>query len=158
MVQIEMYAQTVTIFWGLLIFGVKCSAIWQATILGTNKIGTYCGIEPQDPALIRELGERWLDKITAPVSRKTATPNLTTRVDHVLHAVVVAAITVTFTTLFQLLTIPAAAGASIASSHLLGDTFSVTTVSLHLVAISMLLALGLFTHINGRIQEGMRYA
>lgn len=158
MVQIEMYAQTVAIFWGLILFGIKWSAIGLAAILGTDKIGSYCGIEPQDPALIRELGERWLDNITAPVSRKIGTPNPTARVDRVLHAVIVAAITISFTTLFQLITIPAAAGASIASAHLLGSTFSVTTVSLHLVAISMLLALGLFTHLNGQIQEGARYA
>lgn len=156
--QIEMYAQTVELFWGLLMFGIKFSAIGLALILATNKIGAYCGIEPQDPEEIRELGERVLDIFTAPVSRKIATPESVTRTERFLHAGVVAVFTISVTTIFQLITIPTAAGASIAAAHLFGSTFNFTAVSLHLVAFSMLLALAIFTHANAQIQEGLRYA
>lgn len=158
MAQFELYRQVVMAFWSLLDGSFYITMYACATMLGINAVCRQFGIEPYDLGLLREIGEKLMDKITAPVSRKIATPNSATRTDRVLHALVVAGITISFTTLFQLITIPAAAGASIASAHLLGSTFSVTTVSLHLVAISMLLALGLFTHINGQVQEGMRYA
>lgn len=158
MEQIEMYKQVLVIFWSLLLLGIRFSAVLQATCQVMNKICEYCGMEPQDPTVSREIGEEWLGKIAEPFLRKVSVPDSLTRMDITIYGVVAGAFTIIITTTFQLITIPTIAGLSIVSANIFDSTFSVTTATFYLVAFSMVFSVGLFTHIYSRALEEARYA
>lgn len=156
--QIEMYKQVLVIFWSLLLLGIRSSAVLHASCRAMNKICGYCGMEPQDPAVIREIGEECLDKIAEPFFHKVAVPGSLTQMNITIYGVVAGAFTIIITTAFQLVTIPTVAGLSIMSANVFDSTFSVTTASFYLVAFSMVFSVGLFTHIYRRALEGAHYA
>ena len=158
MEQFGIYWQVILALWDLLIGSLHATMYICMTILAANKLCLYCGVEPVDPAILADIGEKWMDKITAPIRTRGDVFAALSSTHAIVFMLVTAVATVVFTTIFQVVTISTAAGLSLLSARFIGSTFDLTTVSIYLIAISMLLALSLFTYINDRTLNQAQYA